>query len=105
MPMATASNNARRHPAPEDRMERRWPSAGLRRVAPDTLIRWIRFFNYFCKSLATNAQKRNMKFKLLSKREESIVAKIGDEAFTIGRVSGQLGGWLQQRIPAQLPVL
>jgi hypothetical protein len=46
-----------------------------------------------------------MKFKLLSKREESIVAKIGDEAFTIGRVSGQLGGWLQQRIPVQLPVL
>ena len=33
-----------------------------------------------------------MKFKLLSKREESIVAKIGDEVFTIGRVSGQLGG-------------
>jgi len=56
VPMATASNNARRHPAPDDRMERRWPSAGLRRVALDTLIRLIRFFNYFCKSLATKAR-------------------------------------------------
>jgi hypothetical protein len=97
--MATASNNARRHPAPDDGMERRWPPTALLNVALDSLIRLIRFFNYFCKSLATKTgrhKKRNMKFKLLSKREESIAEKIGDETFPVHKVSGQIERWVQE---------
>jgi hypothetical protein len=74
-------------------MERRWPPAALLNVAPDSLIRLIRFFNYFCKSLATKTgrhKKRNMKSKLSSKREESIAEKIGDGAFTVHKVSEQI---------------
>ena len=50
------------------------------------------------KSLATKTQrhkKRNMKFKLLSKREESIAEKIVDAAFTVHKI---LGPGLLERI-------
>jgi len=54
------------------------------------------FFNFFCKSLAIRRhKKRNIRFKLLSKREESIAEKIGNEAFIVHKVTEQGGGWIQ----------